>query len=536
MKKISIFLSLALGVLAFASCNVLELTAVDEPTSSTFWKSEAQIQTFLNNLYDDLRNVGTIPFVLGETRGGTLKEGVSTEGESLDYANYVTQSLSASVSGTTSWWGFYANLLIVNQYIYKLEKECDFLSADARNRFLAPAYGLRAYYYFLLYRTNGGVILETQPKVLMGGISQSDYYMGRSSAKETLQFIKEEIGRSEEAFGTSRDAGCYTWNYYATQMLKAQVYLWASKVETMFQDKDKNTDGSYSPTNKNADLEVAREALETIVKSNRFHLLDNFADIFDFDHKANAEVIFALYYHMNETTNGFSTMLYQPALWVGNSYAEDATTPFDNVFSLTGGVHRVEYLESFVRSYDVEDSRREAIFLEYYNKKAGEPDRAFGSVVKKYLGEVYNQVRYADSDVIVYRYADVLLTLAEVENDLGNSDVAAGYINDVRKRAYGNTSHAYTAGSQAEVELTILKERDKELVAEGCRWFDVIRMKDASGKPLVFSADAAYPKTYGGTASPILTSSQAHMVLWPVSHTVMENDENIAQTYGYSDL
>ena len=536
MKKTSILLALSAGLLAFASCNVLDLTAVDEPTSSTFWKSEAQVQTFLNGLYDDLRNVGSYPFVLGETRGGTLKTGSSSEGESLDYANYITQTLSASVAGTSSWWGFYSNLLIVNQFIYKLEKECTFLSDAARSSYLAPAYGIRAYYYFLLYRTYGGVILETEPKVLMGGVSQSDYYMGRSSAQETLQFIKDDLERNEKAFGTNRDANAYKWNYYVTQMLKAQVYLWSSKVETMFQDKAKDTSGSYKPQNKEGDLKVAKEALETIVKSQKYRLMEQYSDIFDFDHKANAEVIFALYYNMNEATNGFSTMLYQVSLWVGNRYGEDATTAFDNVFSLNGGVHRVEYLESFVRSYDKEDSRREAIFLEYYDKPAGAADRAFGSVVKKYLGQVYNQVRYSDADVILFRYADVLLTLAEVENDLGNSDVAASYINEVRARAYGNNSHAYTAGSQAEVELTILKERDKELVAEGSRWFDLIRMKDASGKPLVFSAAAAYPETNGGTATPVLSSAQAHMVLWPVSRTVMENDENIAQTYGYSDL
>ena len=536
MKKIYILLALTALLSAFSSCNVLDLTAVDEPTSSTFWKSEAQIQTFLNGLYDDLRNVGVYPFVLGETRGGTLKTGVSSEGESLDYANYVTQTLSASVAGTSSWWGFYSNLLIVNQYIYKLEKECEFLSDASRNKFLAPAYGIRAYYYFLLYRTYGGVILETEPKVLMGGISQSDYYMGRSSAKETLQFIKDEIQRSEDAFGTDRNNSAYAWNYYATQMLKAQVYLWSSKVTTMFQDKDKNTSGSYTPENKTADLQVAKEALKTIIDSHKYKLLDDFGEVFTFENKANDEIIFALYYNMDERTNGFSGLLYQVALWVGNKYGEDATTAFGNELNLSGGMHRVEYLESFVRSYDVEDSRRSAIFLEYYDKPAGASDRAFGSVVKKYLGQVYNGVRYADADVIIYRYADVLLTLAEVENDLGNSAEAASYLNEVRRRAYGDSSHDYTAGSKAEVELTILKERDKELVAEGSRWFDLLRMQDASGKPLVFSADAAYPDTYGGTAVPVLSSAQAHMVLWPVSRTVMENDENIAQTYGYSDL
>ena len=54
----------------------------------------------------------------------------------------------------------------------------------------------------------------------------------------------------------------------------------------------------------------------------------------------------------------------------------------------------------------------------------------------------------------------------------------ASYINEVRKRAYGDTfeENKYTEGSYAENELAILQERDKEFVSEGKRWFDVLRM------------------------------------------------------------
>ena len=70
-------------------------------------------------------------------------------------------------------------------------------------------------------------------------------------------------------------------------------------------------------------------------------------------------------------------------------------------------------------------------------------------------------------------------------------------------------------------------------MAEGCRWFDVVRMHDASHNPLVFSATAAYPSIMGGTATPILSSSESHKLLWPVNTAVLAGDPNLKQTVGY---
>ena len=134
---------------------------------------------------------------------------------------------------------------------------------------------------------------------------------------------------------------------------------------------------------------------------------------------------------------------------------------------------------------------------------------------------------------MIYRYADVLLLLAEAENFLGNQAAAAGYVNQIRQRAYGAGYPVFATSDFATTELAILHERDKEFVAEGCRWFDVVRMHDASHKPLAFSASAAYPTTLGGTAAPILSSSENHKLLWPVNTTVLAGDPLLQQTYGY---
>jgi len=136
---------------------------------------------------------------------------------------------------------------------------------------------------------------------------------------------------------------------------------------------------------------------------------------------------------------------------------------------------------------------------------------------------------YAD-DIPIYRYADVLLMLAEVENKKGGDP--SSYINQIRQRAYGNNYnaaiHGYTNQGFAANELAILYERDKEFVFENKRWFDVLRLQDASGKPLAFSTTLAYGLV------PVLKATEPYKVLWPVDVNTLNNDPKVEQTDGYN--
>ena len=116
----------------------------------------------------------------------------------------------------------------------------------------------------------------------------------------------------------------------------------------------------------------------------------------------------------------------------------------------------------------------------------------------------------------------------------------ASYINQIRERAYGDNfteDKKYVDGTYAENELAILKERDKEFVAEGKRWFDLLRMHDADKNPLVFSAEAAYKEEDETTATPVLDkTTEAYKVLWPIERTLISNDPLLKQTINYPTI
>lgn len=89
-----------------------------------------------------------------------------------------------------------------------------------------------------------------------------------------------------------------------------------------------------------------------------------------------------------------------------------------------------------------------------------------------------------ETDWIMIRYAEVLLTYAEAKIELGQLDESVvNAINDVRARAYGVTRAAvsnYPAvalGTQEEMRKAVRIERRMETAKEGLRYMDLIRWR-----------------------------------------------------------
>ncbi len=73
----------------------------------------------------------------------------------------------------------------------------------------------------------------------------------------------------------------------------------------------------------------------------------------------------------------------------------------------------------------------------------------------------------------IYRYAEVLLFLAEALNEQGKAAEALTYLNQVRARA------GLAASTATDLRDAIFKERRVELAFENKRWFDLIRSGNA---------------------------------------------------------
>ncbi len=520
MKITKYLMIVASSLLLTTSCNDLDLAPEDYYGSKNFWKTEAQAKGFVVGLHQQLRSHYRNYWVLGEARGGLLKATASSLGQSPDYTEIKAQNLTKDNTGVTNWLGFYMNILDINHAIKQLN-EADYLNDTDKNYLLGQVYGLRAWYYFWLYRTFGGVPINNETLVIdKTPTSSVELYLARSTPKEVLEFIKTDIAKSEEYFGVSTVLTKSQWSVYATKMLKAEVYLWSAKVTT----------GNQSPVA--TDLTTAEEALLFVKNSAKFSILSSFSDVFAHNNKENGEIIFTIPFLENEATNFYNSFIYNPNDFTNRFDANGVAISTSDPLNIASGagIFRNEYVYGLFQQFDAEDTRRDYTFYDFYGTATkGQP----GLAMRKFLGTINSTgVRVWTSDVPVYRYSEVLLMLAEVENKKGGDP--SSYVNQVRQRAYGSnydaTLHAHTHTSFADSELVILKERDKEFVCEGKRWFDIRRMQDASGNPLVFSNEV----NYDNPASPILNSAtEAFKVLWPINIGLMNNDPLLKQTEGY---
>ena len=99
-------------------------------------------------------------------------------------------------------------------------------------------------------------------------------------------------------------------------------------------------------------------------------------------------------------------------------------------------------------------------------------DRDCGKWKREYEKVLPKNRDWSPTNFPVIRYADILLMAAEAENEMGNTDVALVYLNQVRSRALAEVIPTTDATSLRQI---IRDERARELCFEGLRKFDLIR-------------------------------------------------------------
>ncbi|MGL4520650.1 MAG: RagB/SusD family nutrient uptake outer membrane protein [Phocaeicola sp.] len=538
MKRLKYkLLTLALGASTLGittSCSgYLDLGPIDYFGSESYWKTEAHATGYIDGIHKHLRDAAWQHVItFGELRGGHYKNGVGSDGMTLSGANIVLQNFDEVNTGVSKFGDVYGRITNLNLFIARIT-DATFLPEEKKNYYLGQVYGLRAFYYFDLFRIYGGVPLRLTPDVVDGVVDPTQLYMPRSTPNEVMTQIKKDIDTSLEYFGTQNSFDPFNrnnrksyWSKAATECLKGEVYLWTAKVST--------GDQTANP----ADLAVAKSAFTSVKDNYALSMLSSFAGVFDATNaKGNNEVIFVVRYAEGEATNSFNLYLYNNATGSSkNRFLEDGTVFGDVVATNNTASQSYEYQKEVMTMFDKEDTRRNATFVGSYDKDAESGELTLhGTHVRKNIGYINAQAnRIYAGDIAFYRLPWIYLSLAEIANQEGDNGSVETYINLVRERAYGehfNTGdYRYTAGDFTQNELAILKEKDKEFVQEGQRWWDLRRMTlTKGGKPLAFCIEGDLK----GTAPLLNEATEAHKLLWPIEVGMLNNDPALTQTPGY---
>lgn len=213
-----------------------------------------------------------------------------------------------------------------------------------------------------------------------------------------------------------------------------------------------------------------------------YSLVSNYASVFTEATEKNSETIWAVSCQNPVTTGNFNAFPFYcyPSNYIGNKIPSGWG-------GNDGGVFAANW--KFYDSFDPSDTRRAILIPEYKMSKGsykpGEDSikhRAAlrGAVIAKYAddGGLVNSVQ--GNDLVVCRYADVLLMLAEAINEnSGPTAEAVSLVNQIRTRAGLLGSKGVSASESVSKDAfrdMLFIERGHELYFEGLRKMDLIRM------------------------------------------------------------
>lgn len=508
-NKISYITAVFLLLLSFSCTKKLdEVVPQDTISKDQALKDPNAARTLYHGSYGLFRSYAGTFFQLGEMRSDIWVDGLFTESVDGGLQNQYRHNISSLNVPFSNWAGFYNLIYNFNNVIQIMPQTP--LPQDEKNRILAEMYGLRAYVYYTMLRTWGDVPLNTE--TITSITNTAETYKRRTGADTILTQVKKDIDQSLQLFGSANTLSTSKrvyWSRVATLILKGDVFIWS---------------GTHAGGG-NADLTTAKNALQEVrnLQGASLDLQSNYSDIFDPAKKVNnKEIIFAINYEVQQAGNGvfgsFQVNSIQASTLSFTQAPVSATNPaVSTVYPYVNGANRVGLNQTMInRLTDATDQRLGKTFRVMYSSAT--PFAVRGVLLTKFIGSTSGTTQIYNNDIPVYRYADVLLLLAEAKAKLGEDPSAE--INAIRLRAYGAGYTPYVNGSITANMNAILEEYLREFIGEGKRWWALRRAGDsyvyANLNPIYFS--------------PTTTAK----FLLPLSQSMLIADPLLKQTTGYN--
>ena len=433
-------------------------------TELDYLKSESDYRTMAVSTYTPMQWMATYMVMIGDIASDNSVSGGENASDVLSFQqidDYTHTPINANL--TEVWQAAYEGINRCN-YLFQYREanpageRIVFAGKDAM---YAEVAFLRAFYYFSLVKMFGDVPLFVDRRLSLADSKK----LSRTEKSKVYEQVENDLKNAiKDLPAIQQQKGRIT--KYAAQALLGKVYLYQ---------------GKYND---------AVTALQPVVAdSSLFPLVANFKSIFLSSGENGPESVFEIqysntspYYNWGGVTRGQGNLAVQMCGIRGLNgtdampYASgwSFNLPTQNLSSAyTAGDQRKEATildieayknanPSFNITYQVAPYKNTGLYNQKYHPRKGETS---GQIELNYL----NNFR-------MIRFSDVLLMAAEAHCKATAPDFAKAqtFLNQVRRRAFGNSNNNITATGDA-LYLAVLEERRLELAMEGERFFDLVR-------------------------------------------------------------
>jgi hypothetical protein len=525
------FLIILVSILS--ACKKLDLAPTNVFTEANFWTSASKASLVLNKAYLQLFNNNY--FFFNEALSDNAYNG---RGDNENVASLAAGTYDPALGRLKGEWRFhYEGIKTCNIFLENIDRVP--MDAALMARMKSEARVLRAWHYFFLTTWFGDVPLFSKDPTV-----DETRTVGRTPKAQIIDFVLKELNESAAALPVNTayaegDRGRITKG--TAIALRARVLLyegrWADVVTECEKLMNSNANGTYS-------------------------LFASYEGLFLPQNEYNSEVIFDLQYSLPNRT--YSNFFDLAPLAVGARLNNMAPTQeLVDSYLMTNGKKINEAGSGYDENnpYINRDPRltNTIVYDGYLWKKpdnttqlirtkpgAGGPDEykpgdirsPTGYYIRKYYDPASANNFQSGLNLIMIRYADVLLMYAEAKVELGQMDASVWdkTIKALRTRAGFTDGAAINYNAAANQRDVVRNERRVELAMEGLRIFDIRRWKTAE----VVLNGWAHGAKFGpaGIDNGYIRANQRtfnkdRAYLWPIPQDERSLNPNLGQNPGW---
>ena len=476
-----------LSMLTASSCNdaFLECPPRDEVTDATFWQTEGHVRSVANTFSASLQ--GKYWLNITEIMADSAPWAVTTAFRTIGAGNYTTETSQIN----SIWKTAYDNIGRTNYFLNNYNR-AENVSAEIRERYAAEAYFYRAYNYWVLTTFFGDVPFITEEL----SVESPDVYRGRDSKKTVVEAITRDLEahyKNLPEYVQAASAEYGRISQCTALALLSRIYLYNEMYDEAVSACERAMANTYYGVYSTG------------------HPESDYMDMFNYTARAsrnanNNEILLSYIYNYDLGETARTSHNLSRECWVPGDYARFVPTnsmieayltkdgqiwdpstanSYEDVFKdrdprmvqsiLPPGTPWEGLEDGDITSDDnsifnypkfVNDKRGCMTYSGYYMRKYVEPSTV------KYVG-------HDDNDIVMIRFAEVLLNYAEAKEQLGTltQDDLDKSINLLRNRVGMVKLELANLPAGSDIRTEIRRERRVELFFEGHRFFDIIRWK-----------------------------------------------------------